>query len=278
MQLDESLVDQVVALCQTAGQTILEVYHSQETFTVSTKDDNSPVTAADLAAHAILEPGLAALIPGVPVLSEEGEIPSFDTRRHWGTYWIIDPLDGTKEFLLRNDEFTVNVALIHHNEPHLGVVHVPVYNQTYTGQKGGRAYKITATERRPIHTRALTDNTQEQPVVMVASRHYGATSAADLLRRISDTLGSAVTTSMGSSLKFCHIAEGLADFYPRLAPTCEWDTAAAQAVIEAAGGCVLSAEGLTPLRYNQTDNLLNPFFYVIGDLSYDWHSLLKNKQ
>lgn len=274
--MDQAILDQVITLCRKAGDAILEVYERTEGMDIKTKADDSPVTAADLAAHHILEPGLAALIDGVPVLSEEGELPDYETRSSWQRYWIIDPLDGTKEFINRNGEFTVNVALIDQGEPVFGVVYVPVLDITYTGVKGQGAFKISGGEKTAIQTRSIEQLQQAgDAVAVVASRNHGADAVVSLLDRIGSTLGEVTTKSMGSSLKLCLVAEGAADLYPRLALTCEWDTAAAQAVVEAAGGIVLDAE-LNTLRYNQKDSLLNPFFYVIGDKTYDWQSLLKS--
>ncbi len=272
--MDNALLNQVVELCRRAGDAILEVYQRAEGMEIDTKADDSPVTAADLAAHAILEPGLKPLLDGVPVLSEEGQVPDFDTRSSWDRYWIIDPLDGTKEFIKRNGEFTVNVALIENGEPVLGVVYVPVLDITYTGVKGAGASKIENGQVSAIQTRSIAQAQADGGVAVVASRSHGADAVVELLDRIGGTLGQVQTKSMGSSLKLCLVAEGAADLYPRLALTCEWDTAAAQAVVEAAGGTVVNADSLDQLRYNQKDSLLNPFFYVIGDTDYDWRALL----
>lgn len=273
--MNQEVLNAVVDLCQQAGEAILEVYASSEGMDINTKADDSPVTAADLAAHAILEPGLKPLIEGVPVLSEEGSIPDFSTRQQWQRYWIIDPLDGTKEFIKRNGEFTVNVALIENGEPVLGVVYVPVLGITYTGIKGVGARKITPNSNNEIRVRSIVEAQQQGKVEVVASRTHGAEAVESLLQRIGAQLGDVETKNMGSSLKLCLVAEGAADLYPRLAPTCEWDTAAAQAVVEAAGGIVVDDQ-LNILRYNQKDSLLNPFFHVIGDRDYDWNRLLKD--
>ena len=274
--INESLLSQVIELCRQAGDAIMEVYESSEGIEVNTKADDSPVTQADLAAHDILEPALAQLLDGVPVLSEEGEIPDYSVRQQWQQYWIIDPLDGTKEFIKRSGEFTVNVALISDGEPILGVVYVPVTGVTYTGASSLGAYKIDNGNKRGIQVRSIASCQQQSiPVSIVASRNHGAEAVTTLLDNVSKGLGATTTTNMGSSLKLCLIAEGTADLYPRLAPTCEWDTAAAQAVVEAAGGMVLNDQ-MKILRYNQKDSLLNPFFYVVGDKDFDWPALLKS--
>lgn len=271
----QQILEATIHLCRQAGDAILDIYHSTEELKINTKTDNSPVTAADLAAHHILAPGLANLLADVPVLSEEGQIPSADIRAQWRRYWIIDPLDGTKEFIEGNGQFTVNVALIEDGVPILGVVYVPVTGITYTGLKGAGARKITAQSSEAIFTRTVAQAQKQGGITVMVSRVYGADKVVAMLDRMGDQLGPITTKSMGSSLKICLIAEGAADLYPRLAPTCEWDTAAAQAVVEAAGGSLLNDQ-FQPLRYNQKDSLLNPHFYVIGDTQFDWKSQLKD--
>ncbi|WP_308365029.1 MULTISPECIES: 3'(2'),5'-bisphosphate nucleotidase CysQ [unclassified Microbulbifer] len=268
------LVEQVIDICARAGEAILEVYNSSAELEVDTKADDSPVTAADLAAHRLLEPALAALIEGVPVLSEEQETLPYSERRQWKRYWIVDPLDGTKEFIRRTGEFTVNVALIEDGEPVLGVVHVPVLDITYAGCKNNGAFKRSAGTEQSIRVRSLAPRLEAgEPVELVASRSHGAGAVDRLVERIESDLGSVACKNMGSSLKLCLVAEGAADLYPRLAPTCEWDTAAAQAVVEAAGGVVVD-DKFRLLRYNTKDSLLNPHFYVIGDSGFPWRELL----
>lgn len=272
-----TLLDKVIALAITAGRAILEVY-GREDFEVAQKGDDSPVTAADMAAHVILNAGLDGMLDGVPVLSEESAIPEFTERKQWGSYWIIDPLDGTKEFISRNGEFTVNVALIENHVPVLGVVHVPVSGLSYAGARDQGSFRQdpnghrTAIGIRPMIGRGKIG----APVEVVASRRHGAGAVDDLLDRLTTRLGVIETCNMGSSLKLCLVAEGKADIYPRLAPTMEWDTAAAQAVVEAAGGEVLNFD-LEPMRYNTKEDLLNPYFYVLGDKSFPWRSLLVNR-
>ncbi len=274
--LDQHLLDQLLALCREAGDAIMAVYQRGPDIAVTNKADNSPVTAADRAAHAILDPGLRNLLPGVPVLSEEGHIPPFDIRRHWQRYWLVDPLDGTKEFIQRNGEFTVNVALVERGRAVLGVVHLPLTGVSYSGLARHGARKYENGSSRAIRVRTIAARQQQQlPIEVIASRRHGVEAIAALLERLAARAGDVVTRNMGSSLKFCLIAEAAADFYPRLAPTSEWDTAAAQAVVEAAGGAVLDVQ-LQPLRYNQKDSLLNPFFYVIGDSNFNWVSILGN--
>ena len=268
-----NLLPQVLQLARAAGDAILAVYNTAD-FNVDMKADDSPLTQADLNAHKILEPGLLTLLDGAPVLSEEGKLPDWATRKTWNRYWIIDPLDGTKEFIKRNGEFTVNIALVENGEPVLGVVHVPVLDISYTGVKGGGAFKYEKGQASAIHTRKMHARNGE-PVAVVASRSHGADAVDALLAKIGAQLGEVQLKNMGSSLKLCLVAEGTADIYPRLALTSEWDTAAAQAVVEAAGGQVLT-EKLDVMRYNTKDDILNPFFHVIGDPSFDWKALLAN--
>lgn len=264
----KSLIDPVVALAIEAGQAILEVYSSD--FEVQSKDDESPLTQADLASHHCIVAGLQALTPGMPIISEESGLPGFDIRGEWERYWLIDPLDGTKEFVNRNGEFTVNIALIEHQKPVFGVVHVPVQRTTYLGCEGFGA------ERRDAGgsaTRIAVSATSSSPVRVVGSRsHRGASLDAYL-----ENLGECDMIPMGSSLKFCVIAEGGADVYPRLGPTSEWDTAAAQAVVEQAGGSVVTLDGKA-MKYNTKSDMLNPHFFVIGAADRDWLSLLPDNE
>lgn len=266
-----TLLEPLRQLCEEAGEAILEVYRKD--IEVETKADNSPVTQADLAAHNIIIARLAQLTPDIPIISEEGEIPSFKERQQWARYWLIDPLDGTKEFINRNDEFTVNIALIQDNKAVLGLVYAPVLGICYTGDQLSpepKAFKWQNNTPQQIHCQAID---QQQVLKVVGSRRHGAEALDQLLSRLGETFAGTELDSMGSSLKLCLIAEGRADLYPRLAPTCEWDTAAAQAVVEAAGGQVLNPQFET-LSYGHKDELLNPFFYVVGDPSIDWANLL----
>ncbi|HFD80158.1 MAG TPA: 3'(2'),5'-bisphosphate nucleotidase [Gammaproteobacteria bacterium] len=257
-------LDDVRALAKQAGEKILEIYDTE--FSVDEKDDKSPLTAADMASHNTIVAGLEALTPDIPVLSEESAKIPFEERSKWKTYWLIDPLDGTKEFIKRNGEFTVNIALIHDGVPVLGVVHVPVSGVTYAACEGKGAVKETPGEgEKPIHVRKLGGG----PVAVVGSRsHQG-----DSLKAFLEKVGDHEIVSMGSSLKICLVAEGAADVYPRLGLTSEWDTAAAQCVVEQAGGKLTDLE-MKPLRYNTKDSLLNPFFFVFGDDSRDWSQYL----
>ncbi len=260
-----SLLEPVAALAVQAGARILEVYNSDE-FSVQEKDDRSPLTAADLASHHTIIDGLAALTPDIPVLSEESASLPYSERAAWQQYWLVDPLDGTREFIKRNGEFTVNIALIDKGVAVMSVVHVPVTGISYLACAGRGAFKQEPGEQpRPIRVRKLG----EGPVMVVGSRSH----RGDSLNRFLENLGEHDMVGMGSSLKLCLVAEGAADIYPRLGPTSEWDTAAAQCVVEQAGGYVTDTE-MRPLRYNTKDSLLNPFFLVFGDDSRDWSGYL----
>ena len=266
MKLKE-LIDPIVDLIVDAGKAILEVYATD--FDVQEKADESPLTQADLASHNCIVAGLAALTPDLPVISEEEGLPAFEERGQWGRYWLIDPLDGTKEFVNRNGEFTVNVALIDSNRPIFGVVHVPVQNKTYIGCEGHGAELRDGGSSTAIRVA----ESSSQPVRIVGSRSHRGSSLDAFLERI----GEAEMLPMGSSLKFCVIAEGRADVYPRLGPTSEWDTAAAQAVVEQAGGKVLELDG-KPLSYNAKADILNPWFIVMGPSDVDWLALLASDE
>lgn len=249
-----ALLPQVVEVARQAGAAIMEIYRS-DTFGETSKADDSPLTLADLAAHRTIVAGLEAITPDIPILSEEASNIPYDTRRNWHRYWLVDPLDGTKEFIKRNGEFTVNIALIEAGVPILGVVYAPVLDTCYYAAQGaGASVQRGAEAAQPIHVRL---HTGDAPIKVVASRSHSDARTAALLEK----LGKQESVSMGSSLKFCLVAEGAAHFYPRLGPTMEWDTAAAHAVVNAAGGVVCDATGLA-LRYNKED-LHNPEFFVM---------------
>lgn len=244
-------MDSIVAIAREAGHRILEVY--RRGFAVSAKADQSPITEADLAAHEVVVAGLRALDPDTPVLSEESA-SEFDwaTRAGWRRYWLVDPLDGTRQFVDRVDEFTVNIALIEDGIAVQGVVHAPVQGTSWWGERGVGAW----CNGKPIHTRVPAAN---PPVVALSRSHTDG--------RMDEWLagfGEHDVIAAGSALKFGLVAEGRVDCYPRLGPTSEWDTAAGQCVVEAAGGTVTQLDG-SPLRYNTKDSLLNPGFLVLGD-------------
>ncbi len=254
------LLPPLIDIARRAGDAIMDIY--EQDFDVFEKADQSPLTSADLASHRVIIDGLKAITPDWPILSEESADIDFEQRRQWSRYWLVDPLDGTKEFIKRNGEFTVNIALIDHHRPLLGVVYVPVKNTLYCGHHDSGAFRQHADHpQQAIRVRPLPGG----PVTVVGSRSH----ASPRVQAYLDALGPHELTSMGSSLKFCLIAEGSADLYPRLGPTSEWDTAAAQAVVEAAGGRVTETDG-RPLQYNRKASLLNPEFLVFADLARDW--------
>ena len=260
----KELLQPVAVLARQAGDKILEIYDSE--FSVEQKADNSPLTAADMAAHHAIVDGLTELTADIPILSEESASLPYSERSSWNRYWLVDPLDGTREFVKRNGEFTVNIALIDKGVPVLGVVHVPVTGTSYLACQGLGAMKQDANkEPVAIQVRTLGDG----PIMVVGSRSH----RGDSLIRFLEKLGEHEMVGMGSSLKLCLVAEGAADIYPRLGPTSEWDTAAAQCVVEQAGGYVTDTD-MQPLRYNTKDSLLNPFFLVFGDNSQDWSQYL----
>ena len=259
----EDLLEPITDLAIEAGNAILAVYATD--FDVESKSDESPLTQADLASHNCIVAGLAALTPDIPIISEEDGLPGFDVRGQWSRYWLIDPLDGTKEFVNRNGEFTVNIALIDNHRPVFGVVHVPVQDKTYIGCEGRGSELRADGETKSITVGANSS----QPVRIVGSRSHRGTSLDAFLAK----LGDHDMVAMGSSLKFCTVAEGNADIYPRLGLTSEWDTAAAQAVVEQAGGKVLELDGKS-LSYNKKEDILNPWFVVIGPTDHDWLALL----
>ncbi len=261
-------LDSVADIARRAGEEIMKVY--QQDFDVDHKDDGSPLTRADLAAHMLISDALQQLTPELPILSEESrEIPWLE-RRNWQTYWLVDPLDGTKEFVNRNGEFTVNIALISENRPVLGVVYAPVHEILYTGCEGVGASRTGKDgEKKSVSVRHFSG---KRPTV-VASRSHRGEALEQVLARINTKHGEAEILSMGSSFKLCLVAEGKADLYPRLGLTSEWDTAAAHAVVNAAGGQVIKLTG-EDLQYNKED-LLNPWF-IVCNAEYDWLPLIND--
>ena len=259
------LLDVALDLAAEAGRRILDVYQSD--FAVTHKDDESPLTQADLASHALIAETLGKVAPSIPLLSEEGAGIPYDVRRAWPRYWLIDPLDGTREFVKRNGEFTVNIALIEDHRPVLGVVHAPVLNLTYGAARGAGAFRVDESGARV----AVSTCDASQPMTVVASRSHRDADTERILARLPPH----ELVSRGSSLKFCLVAEGTALFYPRLGPTSEWDTAAGQCLVEQAGGAVWQLPELVPLAYNRKDSVLNPSFLVVGDPGHDWAKYLR---
>ena len=244
------MLEQICQLAREAGDAIMQVYNDAAPLDVSHKSDDSPVTAADIAAHQVIVNGLAQLSPEVPVLSEE-DPPAWEVRQHWQRYWLVDPLDGTKEFIKRNGEFTVNIALIDAGKPVLGVVYAPALGVMYSAAEG-KAWKEEGGHREQIHAR------DARPPLVVVSRSHGDN---DEMKQYLKQLGEHQTVATGSSLKFCLVAEGKAQLYPRFGPTNIWDTGAGHAVAMAAGAHVHDWQGKT-LDYAPRESFLNPGFRV----------------
>ena len=249
-----SLNDQLIDISIKAGNAILDYY--QGDIQVERKEDDSPLTKADLASHNVIQESLNEINPEIPIISEEGGIPDHEERSKWQTYWLIDPLDGTKEFIKKNGEFTVNIALIEDRKPVLGVVHIPVKKITYLGQKSAGSYKV---DRDGVKSRIYSSKPDKsKPVTIVSSRSHGVSDTQERLQEMGFRVGKSVEA--GSSLKFCLVAEGVADIYPRFGPTMEWDTAAGDAVFRYSGQNEIR---YSPLVYNK-ESLKNGEF-IIGD-------------
>ncbi|KLI99598.1 3'(2'),5'-bisphosphate nucleotidase CysQ [Luteimonas sp. FCS-9] len=263
--VEAAIVEGAIAIAHDAAAAILAVY--AQAFEVVAKADASPVTAADLAAHHVIVDGLRRLTPGIPVLSEEATdaVPTAE-RRAWTRMWLVDPLDGTREFVKRNGEFSVNLALIDDDGVAVfGVIQAPVTGTVWYGMPGVGAFRRdggveTAIRARPVAGRGAA-------LRVAASRSHRDPRTAALLAR----LGDIEPRPLGSSLKFCRLAEGALDVYPRFGPTCEWDTAAGQAILEAAGGALFDPDG-RPFRYNRRETLRNGDFVALGDPDLPWRT------
>jgi len=264
--LIQTLVPRLVTLAHQAGEAVMKFY-SQDELTTTYKEFDSPLTCADIASHDLIVEQLQALTPSVPVLSEESQAVPYETRQRWRTFWLVDPLDGTKEFIKRNGEFTVNIALIEDGQPIFGIVHAPALNVTYFAARGLGAFKKTAqNQMRQIEVAECEPSRMK----VVVSRSH----ASDEVKRFLDKIDPLECLSIGSSLKICLVAEGEAHLYPRLGPTMEWDTAAAQCIVEMAGGAITDLAGQT-LRYNKPD-LHNPDFIVSGTSGFPWQRYFEN--
>ena len=274
IQYDKLILTTILA-AKRAGEAILEVYDSD--FAVEQKDDKSPLTLADKRSHEIIENVLEQTVTAnnstVPILSEEGKEIPYDERIKWEYFWLVDPLDGTKEFIKRNGEFTVNIALIHKHKPVLGIIYIPVKDVFYIAAINFGAYKLVnsgiLTENLSIEE--LIDKSQKLPLnsndkttlTVIGSRSHTSEEFTEFVKQLNQKHENVEFISSGSSLKLCLVAEGKADVYPRFGPTMEWDTAAGQAIVEQAKCTVMEAETNEPLNYNKS-NLLNPFFIVSG--------------
>lgn len=263
------MIDDLVRIAEIAAREILDVYNSN--FEVQSKSDESPVTRADLAAHSAIVRELRQLDPSIPILSEEAAVPEFRTRNSWQRYWLIDPLDGTRNFVERNDEFTVNIALVQDGVPSLGIVGVPTLGCVYTGDVAARS----AEKRASGNVESIcTRKKPERRATLVESRH-NTTPANDVIADYLSTKHkvSVDRTQMGSSLKICVVAEGQADLYLRMGATSEWDIAAASAVLIAANGDLRMLSGI-PMKYNEKESILNPSFFACGDDPDYWTTVI----
>ena len=261
--LDDTLVENVIEIAEKAAEKILDIY-AQE-FKVHDKSDGSPVTVADQAAHDVICSHLKDLIPGCPILSEESLDREKEQRLSWPRFWLVDPLDGTKEFINKNGEFTVNIALIDGTRPVLGVVNTPAQGITHYARSGKGAFKRDVNGTQRIFCSKVNNNS----ATLVASRSHAGVAVEKFKNAMELDWPVVNTTSMGSALKICLVAEGAADIYPRLGLTSEWDTAAAHCVLDEAGGAMLTTNG-DVVQYNKPDTLLNPWFLAIGDPDHNW--------
>ncbi|MCR9984444.1 3'(2'),5'-bisphosphate nucleotidase CysQ [Vibrio diabolicus] len=265
------LLPQVIEIARSAGQMILEIYEKKQ-YEAYTKSDETPVTSADIAAHKLITERLSELTPDIPVLSEEDADISLEQRAQWERYWLVDPLDGTQEFIARSGDFATIIALVDNNKPTMGVVYGPVSGVTYYAYSGKGAWKIPdMSDSVKIHT-----HKHEQPGQSIAI----AISRRQDINRITSRMSSAWNYDLiplgSAALKACLVAEGAVDCYLRLGPTGEWDTAATQCIVEEAGGRILSTQ-LEPLSYNERETLENPNFIVLGDAALPWNEILQRK-
>lgn len=268
----QQIAEQLLGLCQQAGQAVLDIYHAAEPVAVEQKQDASPVTRADIVSHDIISKGLATLTPQWPVLSEEQAMPDFTERSQWSCYWLLDPLDGTREFIDRTGEFTINIALIEHHRPVLGMVYIPLQQAAYLGfVEEKKALRIDSSGRSDIVT---SNKTPGDSIRVLSSSRYGGAELESCIDKLARHFQPVERITAGSALKFCRLAEGAADIYPRFAPCCEWDTAAGQAVLEAAGGCLVGMD-FKPLQYNHRASILNPHFYALGGECKLWAEILE---
>ncbi|ALU43466.1 3'(2'), 5'-bisphosphate nucleotidase [Pseudoalteromonas rubra] len=261
----QSFLEPCITLAEQAGQAIMAIYQ-QDDIGAREKSDHTPVTAADLASNEVLTAGLQALAPDVPIMSEETPIPPLENRQHWQRYWLLDPMDGTGEFILESGDFAVNIALIENNQPVLGVIHWPAKDVTYFATHQGGAFKRIAGRDEPISV------APKSTLTLAVSRRQKIEAVSQYLNSQFDTV------ALGScSLKACIVAEGKADCFLRVGPTGEWDTGASQVIVEEAGGCITDAE-FNPLTYNQRESTENPDFIVMGHPDWQFQKLINPHQ
>ena len=255
--LDQEYIKKLIKISKNAGDAIMDIYESE--FDVNFKSDQSPLTKADIVSNKIISDSLYKLNPKIPILSEESSHISFNERSSWDEYWLIDPLDGTKEFINKNGEFTTNIALIKKNKPIFGIIHAPCINETYWGGQSLGCYFLKDDSYSDIKKINVSPNVN-QKITMVSSRSH----PSDNLKYILEMIGEHKILSIGSSLKFCLIAKGEADCYLRLGPTSEWDTAAGDAIVRAARGSIKAING-SEIKYNESDSILNPNFIAAAN-------------
>ena len=265
------LAEKLTALCAEAGVAIVAIYNATQPVSVEYKSDDSPLTAADRRAHDIIVSGLQVMTPDWPVLSEEQELPDFELRKSWSRYWLVDPMDGTREFVERTGEFTINVALIEQGVATLGVVYLPLEKIAYIGIPE-QAFAVKAENHRQTSLRVSTVGQSASLTVLSSSRYQGEKLERCILY-LAEHFGDVERLPAGSALKFCYLAEGRGDISPRFSPCCEWDTAAGQAVLEAAGGSLVDLE-FNPLRYNQQSSIMSPNFYGLARTGTNWKEIL----
>lgn len=270
---DLSLMHEVLAVAEAAGREIMAIYADASRWAVQTKADESPLTAADLAAHQRIVvdlAGVAAPWNALPVLSEESSQAELAGRCDWPACWLVDPLDGTKEFIARNGEFSVNIALIVGDAVVLGVVHGPATGISYVAAKGLGSFRVDVSGWHRIHTAALPIK-GERPIQLTVSRRHGLEQLERFEQAVVEDFGAVQSVPAGSAFKICAVAEGRADAYPRFGPTSEWDTAAAQIVLEEAGGQLIDQQGRA-FCYNRRNTLLNASFVAVGSEPQRWLS------
>jgi len=261
--LPELLVE-IDNISRRAGEKILEIYKTD--FSITNKEDNSPLTAADTVAHQEICQSLSALTPDMPILSEESSHIDFSERTKWAQYWLVDPLDGTREFIKKNDEFTVNIALIDGHQSVLGVVHIPIIDTSYMATTNYGAHKR---DKKNKIEKISTRKVNKECITIAGSRSHSNQKQKSFISKIKN----AEVLSVGSSKKFCLIAEGKADIYPRFGPTSEWDTAAAQCIVEESGGSVVN-RNFNSIEYNTKNSLINPPFFAIADIAFNWNQFI----
>jgi len=266
ISLDQEHIKKLIKISKNAGDAIMDIYESE--FDVNFKSDQSPLTKADILSNKIICQSLKKITPDVPILSEESSSIPYRERSKWNQYWLIDPLDGTKEFIKKNGEFTTNIALIYKNRPIFGMIHIPASNEIFWGSKEMGSYHINGSSLSNKKKISVSQKTNDN-LRIVSSRSHPSGD----LKRLLDKLENFELVSIGSSLKFCLIAKGEADCYPRFGPTSEWDSAAGEAILEAAGGSVVKLNGET-LKYNLKKDFINPSFFAINHKN-DYFGLLK---